>query len=192
MRNDNKVVTTLNATEGISIKNNNKTVFSVDDNGNILVNDGTFNNITANGGNFNKIKVNEGTFSEIEVNTGVFTDIEVNSGTFNDISMDGGLEINDGDVSCYITSEGIQLEGPNGEEANIQILDDGDFSGTYIRDDMYVEDVLRVFGDLKVETDARIYGDLEVEGEMYVNGGDTLEEYIRDIIRDYSEDKGWE
>ena len=38
-----------------------------------------------------------------------------------------------------------------GKTAKIEILDDGTYSGTYVRDDLYVEDVLRVFGMAKFE-----------------------------------------
>jgi len=55
VRNDGIVTTTLNATEGISIENATKKVFSVDINGNTVQNDGTFNDITANNGIFNNI-----------------------------------------------------------------------------------------------------------------------------------------
>lgn len=59
-RSDNKVITTMNATDGISIENNNKKVFYVDTNGDIVVND-----ITANGGTYNDINVDQGTFNDI-------------------------------------------------------------------------------------------------------------------------------
>lgn len=48
VRSDGKVITTLNAIEGISIENNNEKVFSVDEYGNIVANKGTYNEITAN------------------------------------------------------------------------------------------------------------------------------------------------
>lgn len=48
VRSDGKVTTTLNATDGISIENESKKVFYVDNNGNIIANDGTFNNMVAN------------------------------------------------------------------------------------------------------------------------------------------------
>ncbi|WP_097025427.1 phage tail protein [Clostridium peptidivorans] len=48
VRSDGKVVTTMNATEGISIENENQKVFSVDENGDIIANKGTYNEITTN------------------------------------------------------------------------------------------------------------------------------------------------
>lgn len=80
VRSDKKVVTTLNATEGISIENDTKKVFSVDANGNIVANDGTYNNIAANnmtaeGGTFNDIKANRGTFEDIVANRGTYNNI---------------------------------------------------------------------------------------------------------------------
>lgn len=61
VRNDGKVTTTINATEGISIENNNFKVFYVDENGKLVAVDitaegGVFNDITAEGGVFNNIK----------------------------------------------------------------------------------------------------------------------------------------
>lgn len=59
VRSDGKVITTLNATEGICIENQNKKVFYVDNNGNLVAVDGTFNNITANHGTYNNITATE-------------------------------------------------------------------------------------------------------------------------------------
>ena len=167
VRNDQKVITTINATDGISIENNKEKIFYVDLNGNLVA-------------------VN------IEAKGGTFRNITVRTGNFTNIVVEDGLTIEDGDTSCEINSEGIMLTGPNGKEANIQILDDGQYSGTYIRDDLYVEDVLRVFGEGKFESKVMCYDDLEVEGDVYVNGGDLLEDYINDLIKKYSKDKGWE
>jgi len=61
VRSDGKVVTTLNATEGISIENENQKVLYVDVNGNIIANSGTYNDITAN----NVTAVN-GTYTNIK------------------------------------------------------------------------------------------------------------------------------
>lgn len=94
-------------------------------------------------------------------------------------TADGGFVVEDGDTTCEIDSTGILLTGANGNTAKIEILDDGTYSGTYIRDDLYVEDVLRVFGRLKAD------------GGMTV-GGQSLYDYIWDVIHDYSVDKGWE
>ena len=158
VRSDNKVITTINATEGISIQNNTKKVFYVDVDGNIVCVDLTANNITANGGTYNNIKVNEGIFDQIVAT--------------------GGLTIEDGDVTCTITAQGIELIGPNGEKANIQILDDGAYSGTYIRDDLYVEDVLRVFGESVFEKRVLFKGNIRINGTITVTDGYTLSDYI--------------
>ncbi len=133
VRSDGKVVTTINATDGITIENQNEKVFYVDGDGKL-----TAVKIQAKGGYFNNIKVKKGSFSEITV-----TD---------------GITIEDGDLTCIIDSTGIKLIGPNDKTAKIEILDDGTYSGTYIRDDLYVEDVLRVFGRMNVE------------GSLYVGG----------------------
>lgn len=94
-------------------------------------------------------------------------------------TADGGFVVEDGDTTCEIDSTGILLTGANGNTAKIEILDDGTYSGTYIRDDLYVEDVLRVFGKLRAD------GGITVEGQ-------TLRSYIEDVIHDYNVDMGWE
>ena len=153
VRSDGKVVTTINATEGISIKNQNDKVFYVDTDGKL-----TAINIQAKGGDFRRIKVNTGEFRDI-------------------IVMDG-ITIEDGDLTCNIDSTGIKLIGPNNKTAKIEILDDGTYSGTYIRDDLYVEDVLRVFNKLKVEGSASIEGNLRVNGTL-------IEDLIKDCVQNY-------
>ena len=80
-------------------------------------------------------------------------------------------------MTCVIDSTGIELTGSNNKTAKIEILDDGRYSGTYIRDDLYVEDVLRVFGNLKVE------GSLSV-------GGTDIQDYIEDCVRNYIGSRG--
>lgn len=93
VRNDNKVVTTINATEGITIENNNKKVFSVDTDGNIITND-----ITAN---------------DMKANRGTFTDIYAEGGEFNNITATDGITIEDSDASCKINAEGVTLKKGN-------------------------------------------------------------------------------
>lgn len=53
-----KAVLTMNGTEGISIENDKKKVFTLDINGNTVANDGTFNDITANRGTYTDIVTN--------------------------------------------------------------------------------------------------------------------------------------
>ena len=110
--------------------------------------------------------VNDGKF---KLKNGGSTVFKVN--TSGVCQADGGFIVEDDDVSCEIGSEGITLTGENGSEAKIQILDDGQYSGTYIRDDLYVEDVLRVFGKAKFE------GGISVDGE-------DLEDIILRIIEE--------
>lgn len=172
VRNDQKVVTTINATDGISIENNKEKIFYVDVDGKLVA-------------------------VKIEAKGGTFRNIDVRTGTFTNITIEEGLLIEDGDTSCEINSEGVKLTGTNGEEANIQILDDNEYSGTYILDDLYVEDVLRVFGRARFENNVTCYQDLLVDGDLEVTGnisigGDDLEDYVNDLIKQYSEDKGWE
>lgn len=146
VRSDQKVITTINATDGITIENKNKKVFYVD-------------------------------------TSGVLNVIEVHAegGEFNNITCTDGLKIEDGSLSCLINALGIELIGQNGKKANIQIIDDGQYSGVYIRDDCYVEDVLRVFGLSRFEKRATFYDGLTVTGIMRYQG-QSLEDYITDIV----------
>ena len=153
VRSDGKAVTTINATEGISIKNQNEKVFYVDTDGKL-----TAINIQAKGGDFRRIKVN--------------------TGEFRDIIVKDGIIIEDGDLTCVIDSTGIELTGPNDKKAKIEILDDGTYSGTYVRDDLYVEDVLRVFNKLRVEGNAYIEGSLRINGTL-------IEDMIEDCVREH-------
>ena len=160
VRSDGKAVTTINATEGISIKNQNEKVFYVDTDGKL-----TAVNVQANGGDFRRITVN--------------------TGEFRDITVKDGITIEDVDLTCNIDSTGIKLIGPNNKTAKIEILDNDLYSGTYIRDDLYVEDVLRVFGKIKAEDSLYIVNRLKI--------GDTwIEDLIDERIKQYSIDKGWE
>ena len=160
VRSDGKAVTTINATEGISIKNQNEKVFYVDTDGKL-----TAVNVQANGGDFRRITVN--------------------TGEFRDITVKDGITIEDGDLTCNIDSTGLKLIGPNNKTAKIEILDNDLYSGTYIRDDLYVEDVLRVFGKIKAEDSLYIVNRLKI--------GDTwIEDLIDERIKQYSIDKGWE
>ena len=160
VRSDGKVVTTINATEGISIKNQNDKVFYVDIDGKLVA-----VNIQSKGGDFRKIKVTNGEFREITVKD--------------------GITIEDGNLTCIIDSTGLKMIGPNNKTAKIEILDNELYSGTYIRDDLYVEDVLRVFGKLRAEDNLYIKNGLKI-------GDDWIEELIDKRIKQYSEDKGWE
>lgn len=94
-------------------------------------------------------------------------------------NADGGFIVDDGDTSCYINSSGIKLTGSNGNIAKIEIIDDSDYSGTYIRDDLYVEDVCRIFGKLRVHDTAWFYK------KVYV-GDESLEDMIIRLIEEYA------
>lgn len=94
-------------------------------------------------------------------------------------NADGGFIVDDGNASCYINSRGIKLTGSNGNIAKIEIIDDSDYSGTYIRDDLYVEDVCRIFGKLRVHDTAWFYK------KVYV-GDESLEDMIIRLIEEYA------
>lgn len=120
VRSDNNVTTTMNATDGISIKNINKKVFYVDLDGNLVANDitannmkavgGTFDDVTANRGQFNDINVDRGTFDDITANRGTFDDMTANRGQFNDMNVDRGIfddiDVNRGNFNDIITDGG--------------------------------------------------------------------------------------
>lgn len=89
----------------------------------------------------------------------------------------GGFIVDDGDTSCKIDASGIELIGENGNEAKIEIIDDDTYSGTYVRDDLYVEDVCRVFGTFHAEKN------VWVGNNLYI-GGDNILDIIQDMIDD--------
>jgi phage minor structural protein len=176
VRSDNKVVTTMNATEGISIENQNQKVFYVDINGKLVAVD-----ITAQGGTFDNITVNQGTFN----------DITAQGGTFDSITATGGLTIQDNSASCTINSSGVHLVGSSGAIADVEIIEDGSHTGVNIPDDLYVQDVLRVFGKLNAEADARFYANVKINGTLTLDDV-TLDDYVNDLIHDYSVAHNWE
>lgn len=168
VRSDNKVVTTINATEGISIQNNTKKVFYVDLDGNLVCNDITANNIKAIGGTFNQ---------------GTFTDIEVNQGTFNNIMASGGFVVKDGKIaSCTLNASGIHLVDANGKLADIGIIDDPEISGVYIPDDLYIKDDLRVGDSVKIVKNLSVGGTIRVgvEGYQLI---DVIEDAIKALVK---------
>lgn len=92
-------------------------------------------------------------------------------------NAEGGFVVDDGDTSCTIDASGIELIGENGNTAKIEIIDDDIYSGTYVRDDLYVEDVCRVLGTLHAEKN------LWVGKNLYING-DNILDIIQDMIDD--------
>lgn len=173
VRSDNKVITTMNATDGISIQNQNEKVFYVDIDGKLVA-----VGITAKGGNFENITVNQGTF----------TDITAEGGTFNNITATGGLLVQDGEVAlCQIGSSGIHLVGAGGAIADIGIIEDGTHTGVNIPDDLYIQDVLRVFGNFNAEADAKFYKNVIIKGVLTVkdSNGDNvnLQTFVDDRIK---------
>jgi hypothetical protein len=184
VRSDNKVVTTINATEGMSIENQNKKVFSIDLNGNIVVND-----ITANGGKYNDIEAKGGTFDDIEANGGTFDDITAHGGTFDDITAINGITIKDDDFSCYINKVGLKL-GTTDNPATMTTFANYSSSGNY--EGFYFADDVKINGTTFVNK-------LTANGLVSISDEDDLEiddiplrMYITGIIHEYSVDKGWE
>jgi hypothetical protein len=168
VRSDNKVITTINATEGMTIQNNNKKVFSIDLDGNIVVNDITANDITANGGDFNDIHADGGTFD----------DIRANGGTFDDITAINGITIKDDDFSCFINKLGIKL-GTTDHPATMTTFanyssDGSNYEGFYFADDVKMDGttfVNKLIVSGKIEVDNA--DDFEMNGiplDMYIAG----------------------
>ena len=122
--------------------------------------------------NADGLEVHDGKFRLYKGNNVVF---HVN--TRGVCNAEGGFVVDDGDTSCTIDATGIELIGENGSTAKIEIIDDDTYSGTYIRDDLYVEDVCRVFGHFYAAKNAW------VGKNLYVNG-----ENILDIIQDMIDD----
>ena len=167
VRSDNKVVTTINATDGISIENNTKKVFYVDINGNLVCVDLTANNITANGGTYNNIKVNKGTF----------TDITADGGTFDNITATNGLTIEDGESSCSIGAEGVTLN--NGEyTSKMQVGENASGDGTCISFD----DDIRIGKNIRADGSA-LFEDVDVDGLLTIKDK-SITSFINNVVKD--------
>lgn len=172
VRSDNKAVTTMNATDGITIQNDKEKVFYVDTKGRLIC-----INIQAVGGDFEGITVEEG--------------------TFRDIIVENGITISDDDVSCLIDKNGIVLTGSNGKKANIEMLDEEEgHSGCYISDNLFVKNVLRSFGRCAIEGNLNVAGSTHLSGGCRIDGkitigennGSTLREYIEEIVQPMIDD----
>lgn len=164
VRNDGKVVTTINATDGISIENNTKKVFYVDTNGNLVCVDITANNITAEGGIYNNITANN-----IAVNKGTFTDITADGGTFDDIQVINGITITDKDLSCIINELGISLSKGD-YTSGMQVKSNSRGDGTAIEFD----DDISVLRNLNVGNFSFFAEEAEFDGGIVINEGGYL------------------
>ena len=139
VRSDNKVTTTINATDGITIENDNKKVFSVDTDGNIVTND-----ITAN---------------DMKANKGTFTDIYAEGGTFNKITATGGITIEDDDSSCKINAEGVDLsKGEYTSRMQVASNPKGDGVAISFDDDVEVKKILTATSVIVTDNDLYIGG----------------------------------
>ena len=193
VRSDGKVVTTMNATEGISIKNQNDKVFYVDTDGNMVA-----VNIKAEGGDFDKIKVRDSTLTNIDVTKGVFKEIEI---------CDGLRIISDDKVYSF-DSNGIHLEKDE-DKITLALSYNSSTSseerlGLNIDKWIYTDKGIRcgtLISNVKIVSEGPIYSEDNIveEGTIYVKNGNSiqinhvsLEDYIDKRIKRYSEDKGWE
>jgi phage minor structural protein len=91
-------------------------------------------------------------------------------------TADGGFMVEDGDTSCEINSSGVTIRGTNGFPAQLQAMED--MTGLFVKDDLYVEDVIRVYGDGKFEKDLIMVNG----GTIYVTENKTLKQYIDERI----------
>jgi hypothetical protein len=165
-RSDNKVITTMNATEGISIENDTKKVFSVDTNGNLVIND-----ITANNGTYNNITVNKGKFN----------DIDVDEGTFNNITATDGLTIEDGDATCKIDQSGVELTmGDYTSKMAVRSNDQGNGTAIEFSDCVSIGSALGVHGPAFIDGDTDIGGVLSIKGKGL---GDLIEIMVKDLVK---------
>ena len=193
VRSDNKAVTTMNATDGITIHNDKDKVFYVDTDGNLVA-----VNIKAEGGDFDKIKVRDSTLTNIDVTKGIFREIEILDG-LRIISDDKEYSFNNDGIHLKKGDEEITLAlsyfNQNVEEERLGLSVD-----KWIYTDKGIScGTLR--SDCKIVSNGPIYaeGNILEEGTIYVKDGDSiqidnvsLEDYIDKRIKRYSEDKGWE
>jgi len=119
--------------------------------------------LTVEDGKF-KLKNNGNTVFKVDDDSGICT-------------ADGGFKVIDGDLSCEISSEGVNITGSNGYKAQLKAMAQDNRDGLYVCDDLYVQDVIRVYGDGKFEKDIILVN----EGTLYI-GDKTLKQYIKDII----------
>ena len=171
VRSDNKAITTMNATEGISIENQNKKVLYLDMNGNIVCNDITANNMKAKGGTFDDITSRRGTFDDMTVNRGTFKDIKATGGEFDDITATNGLTITDGDSTCKVNAAGITLT--DGDYTSTMTVSQSDADGTNITFD----------NGVVVSDDFVVKGSAYFDGNLVMIGADSIKDYIDDRIK---------
>lgn len=181
VRSDNKVITTINATEGISIENDNEKLFYVDTEGNLVA-----VNIQAKGG----------TFDDITAEGGTFNDITAEGGTFNNITCFEGLTVTDDDVSCSISKNGFNMVSESGKEITLTFVDydedDNHFKGLNIDGKLWIQEMLKVEGKSKFNTEALFLDGIGIKGELSLNGNMklknddddyvSLKEYIQEVI----------
>ena len=197
VRSDGKVVTTMNATEGISIKNQNDKVFYVDIDGNLVA-----VNIKAKGGEFDKIKVRDSTLTNIDVTKGVFKEIEICD----------GLRIISDDKIYSFDKDGIHLireDGEDREDVTLSLQYVSQASGNTLLGlniDRWINaqkgiHCAELHSKGKITCEGPLYMDDNIvsEGKIFVQDGDSiqinhvsLEDYINKLIKQYSQDKGWE
>lgn len=139
VRSDQKVITTINATDCITIENESKKVFSVDASGNIIVNDMTANDMKAN--------------------KGTFTDIYAEGGEFNKITATGGITIEDDDASCKINALGLELsKGEYVSKMQVGVNSKGDGTAIAFDDDVEITKTMRAATVLVTDDELYVNG----------------------------------
>ncbi len=172
VRNDGKVITTLNATDGLTIQNQNQRVFYVNTEGKLIAID-----IQAIGGKFENIIVDDGVFTDIQVDN-----FDLDTGTISDAEIDN-CEISDAEIdNCEISD--AEIDDCTIRRARIE--------GATISGDVKVEDDLRIDDYLRVSGDAEFKGEVEFHtSDIFINGI-TLKSYIKNIIEDFCDENNWD
>lgn len=164
VRSDGKVITTMNATEGISIENQNEKVFSVDENGDIIANKGTYNEITTNNMVANDIIVEKGVITGATIQTSKPGSgkerLELTLDEFNSYNALGNLS--------------FKIDG-----SRIGIYDDGDYVGSIYGAGNYMKIDLpsnRQFVISEGGYNEMVYynGVFNFMGRINVNGGEQV------------------
>ena len=174
VRSDNKVITTINATDGISIQNDTKKVFYVDLNGNLVCNDMTANDVKAN-----NMTAEGGTFNDITATNGTFNNMKATGGTFDSITAVNGLTITDDDLSCGINAEGISMtKGEYTSKMQVGSNPNGDGTCITFDDDISVVKNIKADGD---EASA-MFHDVDVAGLLTIKDKSIIG-VINDVIK---------
>lgn len=159
VRSDQKAVTTINATEGISIHNNNEKVFYVDMDGRLVA-----VNVKAVGGDF----------ENINVNTAAITDA-----TITDATINNEVIMEDVDVELRVNNKGMYWGVEGVSTASLELLLKKDLPNHKSRQGLYAPYDLVVGDDLDVDGDLIVQGDIKMNGKWLDK---TIEDKVYEIL----------